>query len=232
MKLYKYTAADYGLAAIRDKRLKVTTVADANDPNEWLPVMRDPDTGFDWNADPKFKGQFRYFWSHEYGFVSLSKENKSLLMWGHYADKFRGTVLAFNVMDESKMKEVDYRRARFSIDDPRGNSPNMQTLSEFIGRKDEVWGYEKEYRVLINLKACTTRRLPSGDTIYFTPFEPVLSLEGVVLGSECTVTVDDIHQALGRNPPLGFSIVQLAADSPTYSLVISDHKKWNGINWV
>ena len=56
MKLYKYTTAEYGLAAIREKRLKVTTLLDANDPNEWLPVMRDPDTGKDWHANPELRG--------------------------------------------------------------------------------------------------------------------------------------------------------------------------------
>ena len=38
MKLYKYTTAEYGLAAIREKRLKVATLSDVNDPNEWIPL--------------------------------------------------------------------------------------------------------------------------------------------------------------------------------------------------
>ena len=57
MILYKYTPADYWLAAIHGRRLKVATVKDSNNQNEWLTRMRDPDTEFDWNADPKFRGQ-------------------------------------------------------------------------------------------------------------------------------------------------------------------------------
>ena len=232
MRLYKYTMAEFGLSAIRERKLKVTTIADANDPNEWLPVMRDPNTGFDWNADPEYRGQFRYRWSHVYGFVSFSMEYNNLLMWGHYADKFRGMVLVFNVLDESKVIKVDYQSSRFNIGTSEVGNPSVKTNGELIRRKDPAWGYEKEYRALINLKACTTKRLANSDTIYFTPFEPAIALIGVVLGSECTVTVEDIHWAFKQNPPIGFSIVQLAADSPTYCLVVSDHKAWNGVDWV
>ena len=224
--------AEFGLSASRERKLKVSTIADANDPNEWLPVMRDPNTGFDWNADPEYRGQFRYRWSHVYGFVSFSAEYNNLLMWGHYADKFRGVVLVFNVIDESKVTKVKYQSSRFDIGASEGGNSSVESLEELIRRKDSAWEYEKEYRALINLKACTTKRLTNGDTIYFTSFEPAITLEGVVLGSECGVTVEDIHQAFNQNPPVGFSIVQLAANSPTYSLVVSDHKAWNGTEWM
>ena len=232
MRLYKYTMAEFGLSAIRERKLKVTTIADANDPNEWLPVMRDPETGFDWNANPEYRGQFRYMWSHIYGFVSFSGEYDNLLMWGHYADKFRGMVLVFNVIDESKVLKVDYKNSRFAMGTPEVGNPSANTIEEFIRRKDPAWGHEKEYRALINLKACTTKRLGNGDTIYFTPFELLITLKGVVLGSECTVTVEDIYQAFKQNPPIGFSVLQLTADSPTYALITSDHSVWDGANWV
>lgn len=232
MKLYKYTTAEHGLAAIRDGRLKVTTITDANDPNEWLPVMRDPDTGFDWNADPKYRGQFRYTWSHVYGFVSFSAECNNLLMWGHYADKFRGLALVAKVLDESKITKVDYQHSRFVIGTSKAGKPSAKTIEELIRRKDPAWEYEKEYRALINLNSCTTKRLANGDTMYFTPFEPTITLEGVVLGSECTVTVEDIHHTFRQKPPIGFSIVQLAADSPTYDLVASDRRVWDGLEWA
>ena len=42
MKLYKYTTADDCLAAIRVIRLKLSTLADVNDLNEWFPVLLIP----------------------------------------------------------------------------------------------------------------------------------------------------------------------------------------------
>ena len=238
MKLYKYTTAEYGLAAIREKRLKVTTLLDANDPNEWLHVMRDPDTGMDWHANPEFRGQFRYFWSHRYGFISLSRHYKDLLMWGHYADKFRGMALEFEVLDQTKVTEVKYKVHRYVLDGKSIANPTEEALKKFIGRKDKTWEHEGEFRVLVNLHSCTTKRLPNGDTIYFQSFDPdifpsqVLKLTGVVLGSECTVTMEDVHQAFSRKPPVGFSVLQLAADSPTYALVVSDLKTWDGNDWM
>lgn len=238
MKLYKYTTAEYGLAAIREKRLKVTTLHDANDPNEWLPVMRDPDTGMDWHANPEFRGHFRYFWSHRFGFISLSRHDKDLLMWGHYADKFRGMALEFEVLDQNKVTKVEYTVHRYVLDGKSIGNPTEEDLKKFIERKDNAWGYEGEFRLLANLHSCTTKRLPNGDTIYFQSFDPdifspqVLKLTGVVLGSECTVTMEDIHQAFNRNPPVGFSVLQLAADSPTYALVVSDISMWNSKGWV
>ena len=73
MKLYKYTTADYGLAAIRDRRLKVSTLADVNDPNEWLPIMRDPDTGEDWHSQKVYRQQYKDFWAQRRGFISFSR---------------------------------------------------------------------------------------------------------------------------------------------------------------
>lgn len=232
MKLYKYTTADYGLAAIRDGQLKVTTITDANDPNEWLPVMLDSVTGKDWHANPNFRGQFRYMWSHNYGFISLSKQYNDLLMWGHYADKFKGVVLEFDMLDESKKINVDYVSDRYVLDNSIAENPTMEALEKLVARKDKSWAHEDECRILINLKSCTTKRLSSGDTIYFSPFASVMNLTGVILGSESTVTLLDICQALHGKPPIGFSVIQLAADSNKYSLVISDFKKWNGNDWV
>ena len=76
-----------------------------------------------------------------------------------------------------------------------------------------------------------------GNAIYFESFEPernthVLKLMGIVLGSECTVTMEDIHEAFNKKPPLGFQVLQLSPDSTTYSLVVSGHTKWNGVDWT
>ena len=159
-------------------------------------------------------------------------------MWGHYADKFRGMALEFEALDQPKVTEVEYTDQRYVLDGKSIANPTEEDLKKFIERKDKTWEHEGEFRVLVNLASCTTKRLPNGDTIYFQSFAPgvftsqVLNLTGVVLGSECTVTMEDIQQALSRKPPPGFSVLQLAADSPTYSLVVSDSKIWNGNDWI
>ena len=238
MKLYKYTTADYGLAAIREKRLKVTTLSDVNDPNEWIPIMRDDETGRDFHVIPEYREKFKSLWIGRWGFISLSRLYNSLLMWGHYADKFRGMVLAFDVLDKSKIIDVRYTCERYELDRRARETPTEGDFENLIARKDWSWAYEQECRLISNLASCTTKRLPNGGTIYFLSFDPdifpsqVLKLTGVVLGSECTVTMEDIHQTFNRNPPVGFSVLQLAADSPTYMLVARDRKTWNGEDWA
>ena len=159
-------------------------------------------------------------------------------MWGHYADKFRGMAHEFEVLDQPKVTEVEYTDQRYVLDGKSIANPTEEDLKKFIERKDKTWEHEGEFRVLVNLASCTTKRIPNGDTIYFQSFDPdifasqVLKLMGVVLGSECTVTMEDIQQAFSRKPPVGFSVLQLAADSPTYALVASDLKTWDGNDWI
>ena len=218
-RLYKYIPSDYGLDVIRNKRLKVVTVSDANDPNEWLPVMLDPETGMDWNSLPEFRGQFRYKWSYSYGFISFSRKDRDLLMWGHYADKFRGMVLVFNVVDTSKTIEVTYSQKRFVLDKKVLKSPTEKDFENLIAQKDSAWEYEQEYRILVDLRVCTTKRMANGNTIYLSRFEPTLALSGVLLGPECTVTMEDILCAFAGRIPRDFSVIRLQSDSETYSLV-------------
>ena len=159
-------------------------------------------------------------------------------MWGHYADKFRGMALEFEVLDQTKVTKVEYTYQRYVVDGKSIANLTEEDLKKFIVRKDKIWEHEGEFRVRVNLHSCITKRLSNGDTIYFQSFDPdifpsqVLKLTGVVLGSECTVTMEDIHQAFSRKPPVGFSVLQLAADSPTYALVVSDRRIWNGEGWM
>lgn len=231
MMLYKYLQADYALAALREKRIKVSTVLDANDPNEWLPAFIDPQTGMDFNANPELRGSFRYRWSYRYGFVSLSSVWDNLVMWGQYADKFRGVVLAFDILDESKVFEVEYLKDRYVLTQDEVRHCDDEKLGKLVARKDESWFYESEWRILVNLQACTSMRIQDR-TIYFSPFDPVLRLAGVLLGSECTVTMEDVHMALGGNPPRGFWVSVLSASSNVYSLTTADQLEWNGNDWI
>lgn len=229
--LYKYLQADYALDALREKRIKVSTVLDANDPNEWLPAFIDPQSGMDFNANPELRGAFRYRWSYRYGFVSLSSVWDNLVMWGHYADKFRGVVLAFDVLDESKVFEVKYFKDRYVVTHDDMRHCDDEKLGKLIARKDVSWAYESEWRFLVNLQACTSMRVHDR-TIYFSSFDTCLRLAGVWLGSECSVTMEDVHMALGRNPPCGFWVSVLAASSNVYSLTTTDRLEWDGNDWI
>ena len=232
MKLYKYMKAEYALETIRTRKIKVTTTLDANDPNEWLPRLIDPQTGIDWHANPLFRSQFRYYWSHVYGFLSLSEEWDNLAMWGYYGDRFGGIVLVFDVKDASKTMKVVYCDKRHILNHDEIHSTDESKVERLIARKATAWEHENEYRILVDLRTCTTRRM-GNETIYFSNLnDQVISLVGVMLGPESTVTLTDIHEVLCSAPPLGFACAQLAHDSVTYKITTADCKVWNGSDWV
>ena len=235
MKLYKYMPADFGLEAIRTRKIKVTTILDANDPNEWMPVCPDPKNGVeDYHKNPRYRAQFRYWWATHQGFISLSAKWDNPVLWGHYADKCRGVALMFEPMEvnDRKVKEVKYCDDRYVLDEREIYSEDQDKINRLVARKARVWEYEKEYRVLADLRLCETKRI-GNDTLYFHPLDnPVIKLTGILMGPESTVTCYDVHNAFKGSPPLGFTGIQLAFDSPTYGIVKSDHKVWNGKDWI
>jgi Protein of unknown function (DUF2971) len=89
------------------------------------------------------------------GMLCLSEERNNILLWSHYADGHKGYCLEFN---KSKIeqtpnycKPVNYRKG-----------DNYPTLKEYVSlsleekdrffllNKSEHWGYEKEWRIIID----------------------------------------------------------------------------------
>ena len=234
MKLYKYTSVDFGLEVLRTDRIKVSTVLDANDPNEWIPVCPNPENNMkDYLSDPRLRASFRHFLACQHGFISLSSNWNNPILWGHYADKFKGVVLAFDIHNTSNVKKVSYCDERYFVDEKELYSEDHEKVERLVARKAKAWEYEQEYRVLVDLRACTTQR-HWNDTLYFHNIENdgCLRLCGIYVGPECTATLYDVHDALKKNPPIGFEGIQLAPDSKTYGIIECDHKVWDGTTWL
>ena len=233
MKLYKYMSADFGLEVLKTRKIKVSTILDANDPNEWRPVCPDLKNGVDdYLKVPRFRAQFRYLWAYKYGFISLSSRWDNIVMWGHYADKCRGVVVEFTCKEEVPLQKIDYTDIRYVLDEAELCSTDTDKIERLVARKAKAWEYEKEYRLLVDLRACTTRRI-GNNTLFFSGIEnAAIRLSGIMLGPESTVTLYDVHDAMGSTPPIGFESVQLASDSHTYGIVACDHKVWNGTDWI
>ena len=234
MKLYKYTSADFGLDVLKTGRIKVARLLDVNDPNEWIPVCPNPNNnGIDYHSDPKFRTAFRHFWSCQYGFISFSLSWDNPVLWGHYADRFRGVALVFEVCNPSKVKEVKYCDARYVLDEKEMYSGDREKVDRLISRKAKEWEHEQEYRALVDLRACTTQH-HGNDTLFFANIKDngCLRLCGIYMGPECTATVYDVHSALDKKPPIGFESVQLAPDSRTYGIIKCDSKVWDGTDWA
>lgn len=105
-----------------------------------------------------------------HGIISLTETDDNLLMWSHYAQQHQGIVIEFDynnlffkdIMSDNgrsydkRLHRVLYRKERFS--DYEINNPS--SLRELFFYKSDEWEYEKEHRLLLNLKLAHMALLP------------------------------------------------------------------------
>ncbi|WP_439695515.1 DUF2971 domain-containing protein [Mucilaginibacter sp. AW1-7] len=103
------------------------------------------------------------------GVLSLSQNNKSLVMWANYADNHKGVMLIFDCSVDpllSKFKKVVYVEERPKI--------IVNNIDSAILTKHEDWQYEKEYRVVTKIGSRLFNIQPS-------------ALKGIILGERMTM---------------------------------------------
>lgn len=179
MRAYYFTNAEHGLAALRDRRLKVARIDELNDPFEFLGVEL---------SDPEFRKALtatKHDLSKSNGLLCFSKPWHHPLLWAHYADKHRGICLGFDVNGE-KLEHVSYVNSRF----PKPDNPKTESFVEkLLYTKFAHWSYEDEYRLFVSLN-------DQENGLYFIPFSDELTLRQVIVGSESTVTRTNVADAL------------------------------------
>ncbi len=189
MRLYYFTSAQYGLEAIRDQRIKVSTVDDLNDPFEWLSVT----------GNRSFRATMRKLRKElgaQYGIICMSDNWKHPLLWAHYAENHKGMCLGFEVSEQARPTKVDYIRDRVDWLDAR-HQPYDEGLRKILGlfnTKFDAWEYESEYRMLVELRDADP---VSG--LHFEPLSDQLSLMQVIVGERCTVTRKQLDRVLGHS---------------------------------
>ena len=108
MRLYYFTSAKHGLAAIRNQAYKLSTYDNLNDPFELFATDL---------ADKKIRAAFRLFKEHcakEMALLCCSKSWSSTLLWSHYGDRHKGVALELDVADQC-ITHVRYRKSRIPI---------------------------------------------------------------------------------------------------------------------
>lgn len=164
------------------------------------------------------------------GVLCLVKESPyDLLMWAHYADSHRGCVLEFNGSHEwfrtkhgrnpdsllGILREVRYLPSRPKV--------SLLTLSrEDLLVKDACWGYEHEWRIMLNLRDCTSKTVldPCGKEKRVEGLFPVPhdALANVYLG--VNIDQSDREQFLELLPPgQPVGLFQVRLDEQEFALV-------------
>lgn len=178
MRVYKFLDANFGMKSLSEKRLKISTIDDLNDPFELLP--------FDM-ADKTLRmalNMARKEWGAKHGVMCFSAGWRDPVIWAHYSDKHRGLCLGFEIPDACGTR-VHYKRNRL----PRSEKLELRHATAWIYTKYENWKYEEEIR-------CCTTLEEKVDGLYFMNFGESLKLVQVIAGARCELTETAIQDAV------------------------------------
>src|ERR1700733_11908915 len=91
MRLYYMTTSVWGPTILRDRRLKISTISELNDPFELLGASLG-------EKEMRHAMKILYeHWSGALGLVCLTDNWNSPVMWAHYAERHYGLCIGFDV---------------------------------------------------------------------------------------------------------------------------------------
>ncbi len=184
MKLYYLTGAQFALANLAMRRVKISRFSELNDPFELMAMDLSDD------EDRRAVEGFRDEMNASKGVICFSSTWENPVLWGHYADKHRGVALGFEVNDDL-LVEATYENCRFHLPrDPVTNrvKPDEETVRRILSTKFTDWQYENEWRFFVELSEAT---LESG--LYFEEFSESLKLTEVILGAKCELPKEKVQ---------------------------------------
>lgn len=119
------------------------------------------------------------------GVACFSEINDDLLMWSHYADRYRGFCLGFNTNYDpfKKLERVEYSESMPEIDAVTSMIENeySQMLKLFL-TKSKSWSYEREWRCMHDRAGTEFVYKPEAlEAVYFGPAMDLECLEIICL---------------------------------------------------
>jgi hypothetical protein len=96
-----------------------------------------------------------------FGILSFSEAIHDSVLWSHYADSHRGIAFEVDHVLDASLHKVIYTNARPVIDpkwihDRNKEADLAKLFTGFWYRKSPGWAYERERRVVLELKDCIT----------------------------------------------------------------------------
>ena len=187
MRVYHFLRTEFGLMAIRNRRLKASTLNELNDPFEMLGVVL---------SDKKLRlamARTKKQLSQTRGLHCFSKNWTNPVLWSHYAASHRGMCLGFDIPDE-QLLEVSYISDRLSHDALFDGCERAREefMKKLLGTKFSHWKYEDEARLFVSLD-----EKDRSTGFYYTKFSKDLRLAQVIIGAESKTTRREIADVLG-----------------------------------
>ena len=203
MPLYKFMTAAHAKDAIRQHRIKISTISDLNDPYEMVPCIVDANGALMYSTET-VRATLQGHLTPRHGLICLSKSIDEPLLWSHYADKHKGIALVFNFPADEWIVKIKYKQDRVSIDlSGEGElSPKLYgAYEQLIKQKYTGWKHEQEYRFIVEINPHTLK-----DGFYWKELPPEY-FSGVVLGCLCEDAECDIQKLLHES---GFKNAKVA----------------------
>jgi len=126
------------------------------------------------------------------GMLSLSEIYDSHLLWSHYASAHRGFVIEFDTNNEffyrrrSENDELNYlRKVKYCDRDERGRTLMDLDGDDILVTKGSSWAYEREWRILFQLKNASQKLTVSDDEIYLFEYPPEI-VSKVIIGAKAS----------------------------------------------
>jgi hypothetical protein len=175
-RVYKFISAEHGILDLKDRRLKLSTIADLNDPFDLYSIdTTDPQIA---HAVMRSIAQFK----SSTGLLCFSRNWDNLMLWSHYAGAHTGLCLGFDIPDDSSEASFDmdvyYQPNLLKIRDLA--DINFDLANRTLRTKHESWSYEQEVRMFIRI-----HDPPDEKGLFWFQFGPHLQLREVIIGTQC-----------------------------------------------
>lgn len=176
MILYKYVSFDAGIKILENNTIGFTCLNDFNDPFESTAFGFKDREGF--LTKPTQNHAFRNNFSKKYACLSLTINPLNPIMWAHYGASHTGLVIGFDVEeagfnDDGFIIKANQGKMEYFEQEPESNytptehdllnigNDEYYSLNESKGHllkraflhKQSCWEYEKEVRIVKNLKS-------------------------------------------------------------------------------
>ena len=233
-RFYHFMGAERALQAIERRRLKISNLADTNDPYECLSFcLRNQEQEREVLSFQNIQEtQRQIYHPHRiekvglFGIICFSELSNNPLLWGHYADKCKGVCLGFDIEvhddgDKDFIKPVTYIPKRYDIDDFKDLIQNYFINRDILDESTELGqrsaeqikalyftkSYHWEYEK--EWRALALGQLDPVSGLYFDSFGDRMILREISVGFRCSI--EDIKFRLDKlvarysDPPKIFS---------------------------
>ncbi|MEI7911195.1 MAG: DUF2971 domain-containing protein [Verrucomicrobiota bacterium] len=197
MRLYRFLDEFGGLQTIESGKLKVSRLADLNDPFEWWlgidGIVQEGKAFAEYQSGKFVEGR-----NEHHGLLCFSGTAKESVLWSHYADRHRGMVLEIEVTDDpDKLIKVDYSDDRPCMDLTRWTTEKQDygfpLINQLIRRKSCGWAYENEYRLYLSLAGCEIAR-----GLYFRRLNTGM-LHRLIIGWKSRIEISYVQRLLNQS---------------------------------